>query len=128
MFQRNNGNLRKGLDCKSSNVASNHEIISIKGYSVPRDFSWTEIYKLRVFIKTLIKTSSRGLKTSSEPEDERRLQDVLKTSSSRRLFAGGKLIANGGVQNEQESSLADTIIQKNLMGLIRKLSFNLRSA
>ena len=28
------------------------------------------------------------LKTSSEDEDERRLQDVFKTSSSRRMFAG----------------------------------------
>ena len=28
------------------------------------------------------------LKTSSEDEDERRLQDVFKTSSSRRNFAG----------------------------------------
>ena len=128
MFQRNNGNWRKGFDCKSSNVASNHKIILIKDYSVPRDFSWTENYKLRVFIKTLIKTSSRGLKTSSEPEDERRLQDVLKTSLSRQMFAGGKLTASGGVENKQESSLADTIIKKNLMGLIRKLSFNLRSA
>ena len=28
------------------------------------------------------------IKTSSVEEDERRLQDVLKTSSSRRMFAG----------------------------------------
>ena len=28
------------------------------------------------------------LKTSSEDEDERRLQDIFKTSSSRRMFAG----------------------------------------
>ena len=31
---------------------------------------------------------SRRLKTSSEDEDERRLQDVFKTTSSRRMFAG----------------------------------------
>ena len=44
------------------------------------------------------------------------------------MFAVGKLKANEGVGNAQESSLADTVIEKNWMGLIRKLSFNLRSA
>ena len=53
--------------------------------------------------KTIIWSSSRGLedvwprrlfglhqdvKTSSEDEDEKRLQDVFKTSSSRRMFSG----------------------------------------
>ena len=68
------------------------------------------------------------MKISSEGDDERRLEELQKTSSSRRMFAGGKLTANEGVENAQESSLADTVIQKNWMGLIRKLSFNLRSA
>ena len=31
------------------------------------------------------------MKTSSEDKDERRLQDVFKTSSSRRMFAGLRL-------------------------------------
>ena len=55
MFRRKYRILFKGLKCKSSNVASNQMIyqtrwynkrIFIKGYSVPRDFSWIENYKL----------------------------------------------------------------------------------
>ena len=50
---------RKSLVCKSSNVASNQVIwqtrwynkrILKKGYSVPRDFSWIENYKLNVVL------------------------------------------------------------------------------
>ena len=55
MFRRKYRILRKGLICKSSSVASNQMIyetrwynkrIFIKGYSVPREFSWIENYKL----------------------------------------------------------------------------------
>ena len=55
MFRRKYRILRKGLIYKSSSVASNQMIyktrwynkrIFIKGYSVPREFSWIENYKL----------------------------------------------------------------------------------
>ena len=61
--------------------------------------SWRRMIKTNILV--LIKTSSedvcirwiysswsRRLETSPEDKDERRLQDVFKTSSSRRMFAG----------------------------------------
>ena len=43
------------------------------------DVSWRRMCKANILVL---------IKTSSVEEDERRLQDVLKTSSSRRMFAG----------------------------------------
>ena len=64
MFQRNKWIWRTGLFWKSSSVASNQVIeqtrwynkgILRKGYSVPRDFSWIENYKLITSnLKTLL--------------------------------------------------------------------------
>ena len=51
------------------------------------DVFWRRKAKANIFV--LIKTSWRRLlKTSPEDKDERRLQDVFKTSSSRQMFAG----------------------------------------
>ena len=50
------------------------------------DVFWRRKAKASIFV--LIKTS---FKTSSEDDDEWRLQDVFKTSSSRRMFAGRRL-------------------------------------
>ena len=50
------------------------------------DVFWRRMTKANLF--ALMKTSYSVLKTSSEDKDERRLQDVLKMSSSRRMFAG----------------------------------------
>ena len=56
MFRRNNRTWRKCLVYKSSSVEFNQvilqtrwhsKIISKKGYLIPRDFSWTENYKLK---------------------------------------------------------------------------------
>ena len=54
LFRRNNRIWNKGLACKASNVASNQtswykKRILKKGYSVSRDFSWIENYKLFTF-------------------------------------------------------------------------------
>ena len=54
LFRRNNRIWHKGLACKASNVASNQtswykKRILKKGYSVSRDFSWIENYKLFTF-------------------------------------------------------------------------------
>ena len=46
------------------------------------DVFWRRMSKANIFVL---------IKTSSEDEDERRLQDVFKTSSSRRMFAGSEL-------------------------------------
>ena len=46
------------------------------------DVFWRRMIKANIFVL---------MKTSSENKDERRLQDVFKTSSSRRMFAGNQL-------------------------------------
>ena len=84
-------------------------------------------------------------KTSSEDEDERRLQDVFKSSSSRRMFAG-KLVFIGSNQKKfnfnifrmplnflsaiynGEISLKEAeMSQRNLEQKIEELKFNYRS-
>ena len=64
MFWRNNRIWRKGLVSKSSSVMSNQVLqqtrwynkrILKKGYSVPRDFSWIENYKLCISKRNLHK-------------------------------------------------------------------------
>ena len=58
-------------------------------WSWPRrleDVFWRRMAKANMFV--LIHTSKDVLKMSSEDEDERGLQDVFKTSSSRQMFGG----------------------------------------
>ena len=58
MLRINNRIWRKGLVCKASSVASNqtrwyNKRILVKGYSVPRDFSWIENYNLNTWVYLL---------------------------------------------------------------------------
>ena len=64
LYRINNRIWLKGLVCKASSVAFRqsrwyNKIILTKGYSVPRDFSWTENYKLFKFFAYLQNTFSQ---------------------------------------------------------------------
>ena len=57
------------------------------------------------------------MKTSSEDEDERRLQDVFKTSSSRRMFAG-----RSASQLRREKTWLRTTMSRERLNLLMLLS------
>ena len=101
-----------GLCCKSShpaNIRLDEDVLktSWRRLEDVLKTSWRHMAKTNILVLT--KTSWRRLeevfwrrkskvnifvliKTSSEDEDQRRLQDVFKTSSSRRMFAGWELL------------------------------------